>query len=293
MSRFKVAGLVLLSLAVAGSGFAQNGQRGARDGSGPLITTADAVTTEGVVVQFLAGPGQGLPELQVEDAAGVVHTFILGPFWYLTEQGFTAQAGDAVIVTAYPCAVCDTGFAVASVVNVTAGVTLTLRDEDGLPIWPRLQAGESNAGAGSNGGNRNGAQVKGGTTARTVRPVVHGSGYGSGTGDQLVPDLSRVTTYAGTVVSSSIQAGTGAATLVLATSAGDVSFLLSPVYVLIRAGFDPATGDALTVVAAPVSIDDQEVWVAITITDDATGLVLVLRDPATGLPVGGQRSGRS
>ncbi len=292
MNKFKVAGLVLLSLAVAGSGFAQNGQRGARDGSGPLIATADTVTTEGVVVQFVAGPGQGMPELQVEDAAGVLHTFILGPFWYLKEQGFTAQAGDSVIVTAYPCTLCDTGFAVAAVVNVTAGVTLTLRDEDGLPIWPRLQAGSANAGAGSNGGSGNGAMGQGGATTRTVRPVVRSSGYGSGTGDQLVPDLGRMTTYTGTVVSSSISAGAGAATLVLATSGGDVSFLLSPVWVLIRAGFDPAVGDALSVTAAPVTIDDQEIWVAITVTDVASGLVLVLRDPATGLPVGGQRTGR-
>ncbi len=290
MNKFKTAGLLLLSLAVAGSGFAQNGQRGARDGSGPLIATAETVTTEGVVVQFVAGPSQGMPELQVEDAAGVIHTFVLGPFWYLKEQGFTAQPGDSVIVTAYPCSLCDTGFAVAAVVNVTAGVTLTLRDGDGLPIWPRLQAGGPNAGAGSNG---DGAKGQGGATARTVRPVIRSGGYGSGTGDHLVPDLSRMTTFAGTVVSSSIQAGTGVATLVLATSGGDVSFLLSPVWVLIRAGFDPAVGDELTITAAPVAIDGQEVWVAIAITDVASGLELVLRDPATGLPVGGQRAGRS
>lgn len=286
MNNLKIAGLVLLSLAVAGSGFAGNGQRGARDGSGPLIATAETVTVEGVVVQFLAGPGSGMPELQVEDPAGVVHTFILGPFWYLTEQGFTAQPGDAVIVTAYPCALCDTGFAVASVVNVTVGVTLTLRDESGLPIWPHLQAAQPTAGSRANG---NQGQSSGKTGS--VRPVIRSSG-GSGTGDHLVPDLDRMTTFAGTVVSTSIVAGAGAGTLVLATSAGDVSFLLSPVFVLIRAGFDPAVGDALTVNAAPVTIDGQEIWLAITITDDASGLELVLRDPATGLPVGGQRSGR-
>ncbi|HQT93161.1 MAG: hypothetical protein B7Z68_03260 [Acidobacteria bacterium 21-70-11] len=286
MNKLKIAGLVLLSLAVTGSAFAGNGQRGTRDRSGPLIATAETVTVEGVVVQFLAGPGSGMPELQVEDAAGVLHTFILGPFWYLTDQGFTAQPGDAVIVTAYSCTLCDTGFAVVSVVNVTAGVTLTLRDANGLPIWPQLQTTQPTAGSGGSG---NQGQRSGKTGS--VRPVIRSSG-GSGTGDHLVPDLDRMTTYTGTVVSTSIVAGAGAGTLVLATSAGDVSFLLSPVFVLIRAGFDPAVGDALTVNAAPVTIDGQEIWLAITITDDASGLVLVLRDPATGLPVGGQRSGR-
>ncbi len=156
----------------------------------------------------------------------------------------------------------------------------------GLPIWPHLQAAQPTAGSGGNG---NQGQSSGKTGS--VRPVIRSSG-GSGTGDHLVPDLDRMTTFAGTVVSTSIVAGAGAGTLVLATSAGDVSFLLSPVSVLIRAGFDPAVGDALVITAAPVTIDSQEVWLAITMTDDASALVIVLRDPATGLPVGGQRSGR-
>lgn len=283
MNTLKIVGSVLLSLAVAGSGFAANGNRGARGGSGPLIATATTVTVEGVVVQFVAGPGSGMPELQVEDAAGTLHTFILGPFWYLQDQSFTAQPGDSVVVTAYPCTLCDTGFAVAEVVNTTAGVTLTLRDANGLPIWPHLQATQP-AGGGGQG------QTSGKTG--TVRPVIRSSNGGAGTGDRLVPDLSRTTTFAGTVVSSSIVAGTGAGTLVLATSSGDVSFLLSSVWVLVSAGFEPAVGAALTIVAAPVLIDGQEIWLALTVTDDASGLVLVLRDPATGLPVGGTRAGR-
>ena len=281
MNKLRITGLVLLAITVAGSSLAGTGQRGNRGGSGPLITTAQTVTVEGTVVQFVAGLGQGMPELQVEDAGGALYTFVLGPYWYLTDQGFTAQTGDAVVVTAYPCALCDTGFAVVSVVNVTAGVTLTLRDANGLPIWPQLQPSEPGGGGQGQSSGKTG----------TARPVIRSSTSGSGTGDRLVPDLTRTTTFTGTVASYSVVAGTGAGTLVLATDTGDMSFLLSSVWVLIRAGFEPAVGNALTVVAAPVTIDDQEIWVAITITDDATGLVLVLRDPATGLPVGGQRSG--
>lgn len=284
MNKLKIATLLALSLAVAGSSLAGNGQRGSRDRSGPLIATAQPVTVEGTVVQFVAGLGQGMPELQVEDAGSALYTFVLGPYWYLTEQGFTAQPGDAVIVTAYPCTLCDTGFAVVSVVNVTAGVTLTLRDANGLPLWPHLQPGESG------GGTAGGGQGQAAGRTGTIRPVIRSSG--SGTGDHLVPDLGRTTTYTGTVASYSVVAGTGAGTLVLTTDSGDMSFLLSSVWVLINAGFNPPVGTAVTVVAAPVILDSQEIWVALTITDEATGLVLVLRDPATGLPVGGQRSGR-
>ena len=280
MNKLKITGLVLLALAVAGSSEAGSGQRGNRGGSGPLISTAQTVTVEGTVVTFVAGLGQGMPELQVEDAGGALYTFVLGPYWYLVEQGFSAQPGDAVIVTAYPCALCDTGFAVVSVVNVTAGVTLTLRDANGLPIWPQLQPSEPGSG---------GQGPPSGKTG-TARPVIRSSS-GSGTGDRLVPDLTRTTTFTGTVASYSVVAGTGAGTLVLTTGTGDVSFLLSSVWVLVNAGFNPQVGAALTVVAAPVIIDGQEIWVALTITDEATGLTFVLRDPATGLPVGGQRSG--
>ncbi len=281
MNKLRITGLVLLAITVAGSSLAGTGQRGNRGGSGPLIATAQTVTVEGTVVQFVAGLGQGMPELQVEDAGGALYTFVLGPYWYLTDQGFTAQPGDAVVVTAYPCTLCDTGFAVVSVVNVTAGVTLTLRDANGLPIWPQLQPSEPGGGGQGQPSGKTG----------TARPVIRSSG-GSGTGDRLVPDLTRTTTFTGTVASYSVVAGTGAGTLVLATDSGDMSFLLSSVWVLINAGFNPQVGATLSVVAAPVIIDGQEIWVALTITDEATGLTFVLRDPATGLPVGGQRSGR-
>ena len=135
MSKLKVVGMTVLSLAIAATGMAQRAHQGNGDGSGPAIDTSQVLVVDGTVVQLVAGLGQGMPELQVEDASGTVHSFVLGPIWFLTEQGFAADPGDAVKVIAYACATCDTGVAVASVVNASMGITLGLREYSVLPVW--------------------------------------------------------------------------------------------------------------------------------------------------------------
>lgn len=279
MKHLKFAAITLVALMLAASSFAQRSRLGSRSSSGPVIDPAAVVVVEGTVDQFTAGLGQGMPELVVMDAAGTLHTFILGPFWYLEEQGFVADAGDLVTVTAYTCTTCDTGVAVASVVNTTQGITLTLRDESGFPLWTQRQPGDG-------GGNGQGEGGQGGNGS-------HNSGCnGTGANGQNIPDLSRATTYSGTVVSWSLEPGAGPATVVLATADGEVSIVLSPASILVKAGYQPAVGAALEIVAAPVTMDGAQVWLAITVKDVASGLQIVLRDPATGLPVTGARHGR-
>ena len=87
------------------------------------------------------------------------------------------------------------------------------------------------------------------------------------------------------MVSYTVTAGTGAATLVASTGSSDISFLAAPAWVLLRAEFSPAAGDALEITAAPAALDGEEVWLVISIKDVATALSIVLRDPATGFPV--------
>ena len=299
MRTLKVVGMTLLGLAIATTGMAQRARQGARDGSGPAIDTTQIQAVEGVVVLFVAGLGQGMPELQVVDAAGTRYSFVLGPYWFLASQGFAADPGDTVTVIAYACTSCDTGVAVASVVNATKGITLGLRDEDGVPLWTsrRGGGGQGDGGQGTgcagNGGTGNGGTGNGGRgTGDEARGRGQGGngGGGDGTGgagmhEGLTLDLARTTTFTATVTSFTFTAGQGAATLDAATSSGDVSFLVSPAWVLVRAEFTPQAGDALEITAAPATIDSQEVWVVLAIKDVATGLELVLRDPATGFPV--------
>jgi len=319
MRATKLLGCVALSLAVAGTALAQRGRHGAMSGSGPLVDASQVVVVEGTVVQLVAGLGQGIPELQVEDAAGTPYDFVLGPFWYLSEQGFAAAAGDLVTVTAYLCAVCDTGYAVASVVNHTNGLSLALRDADGAPLWPQrrgqdgaggegehgLRAGRSvSATGGGNGGGNSGGNGggnggghgggNGGGNGGGSDGGNESGGHGAGVHEHLALDLSRTTTFAATVTSYAVTAGEGAATLVATTESGELSFFLSPVGVLLRSGFTAAPGDALVITAAPATVGDATVWLVLTIEDPGTGLVIVLRDPATGYPlVGRAHRGRS
>jgi hypothetical protein len=306
MRTLKVVGMTVLGLAIATTGMAQRTRQGARDGSGPAIDTARIQVVEGVVVHFVAGLGQGMPELQVTDAAGTQYAFVLGPYWYLADQGFAADPGDAVTVVGYACASCDTGIAVASVVNGTKGITLGLRDEYGLPLWTSRQPAGAGGGLGGNGGADGGTGGSrgngggGGTPGRVQGGGGNGGNGGNGGGagctaihDGLILDLSRTTTFTATVASFTLTAGRDAATLVAATSSGEVSFLVAPAWVLLRAEFTPEAGDALEIVAAPATVGTEEVWVVLSTKDAATGLELVLRDPATGFPVArGARRGR-
>ena len=81
------------------------------------------------------------------------------------------------------------------------------------------------------------------------------------------PDLTKVATYTGVVKSFTGGAGEGFPTLVLTTSAGEVSIVLSPYRALLQAGYTPVAGAQVEVKAAPVSVDGVEHWVALSVTD--------------------------
>ncbi|MGV8039249.1 MAG: hypothetical protein AB2L07_03965 [Thermoanaerobaculaceae bacterium] len=291
MKHSRMVAIVVVALALATTGLAGQ-QGGARDGSGPLIDTSQLVVFEGTVVQLVAGLGQGMPELEITTSANQALSFVLGPYWFLQASGFAAEAGDDVEVSAFACTTCESGYAVAKVVNATRAVTLVLRSEDGTPLWTasgtktlRRQLGRagSGTGPGSGGNGENGNGPGNGTGP--------GSG-GQGTGPGQVggcdvcepPDLGQVQTFTGTVSAVDAGAGDGTPTVTLATTAGDVTFLISPYSILQRAAFALTVGQALEITAAPVEHDDVETWLALVIKDTATGLTVVLRDPATGLP---------
>ncbi len=301
MKRFTLVLIAALAVVLASPTLAQRSRVGSRSGSGPRIDPANVVVVDGTVQEFVAGFGQGIPLLVVADAAGDLHTFILGPYWYLSEQGFVAVPGDLVTVTAYACTACETGVAVVTVVNTSQGVTLTLRDANGLPLWTQRQGGSgasgpAGGGQGGNGGGNgnqagNGNGQAGGSGGNGNGGNGGNGGQGTGPCDHLLPDLARTTTVSGTVTDFVPASGAGPAAVTLSTPAGEVTVLLSPASVLTKAGFELAVGMALEVVAAPIELDGTQVWIALTVTDPASGLTLVFRDPATGLPVTGAGRG--
>lgn len=259
------ATLALATLVLAAPALAQG--RGPGGGS-PQVDPSQKSVVTGAVVSFTAGAGAGTPTLLVRKDDGAQAAYVLGPYRYVSAQGFVAQAGDRVELTLLACSACDQGFAVAEVKNLTRGVTLALRAADGTPLFS---------------GNRgpHGGQGPG-----------HGQGRGNGDGlcDGTGPDLSRTASLEGVVASFDGGPGSGQPTVVLTTADGAKSFLVSPYRSLAAAGFTFAAGMKLGAVVAPVTRDGQEEWVALSVTDRATGLTVQLRDASTGRPTGGRRS---
>jgi hypothetical protein len=290
MTRNLIKGAAAIGMALTLASSLQAQQRGGGPGTGtlPRIDTSRAVTVQGEVVSFLAGYGQGMPELIVRESNGTESTFVLGPFHYLQAQGFTAQAGDLAEINGWACSTCEHAVAVAQVKNLTRNLTLVLRNADGTPVWigakgsgvrRHLGAGTTGAGSGMAPGSTGGQGVGSGPGTGMMRH----SGRHLCDGDG--PDLTEVATYTGVVKSFTGGAGEGFPTLVLTTSTGEVSIVLSPYRALLQAGYTPTAGAEVGVKAAPVTVGGGEHWVALTITDLASGLQIVLRGPETGLPL--------
>jgi hypothetical protein len=274
---FAGAAVTAMAMALALPVAAQQKGAGPGTGSGPRIDTTRPVVVLGEVVSYQAGYGQGTPELVLRDTAGVESVFVLGPFYYLQAQGFVAQVADQVKVSGWACTSCEHAVAVAQVDNLTRSLTLVLRNADGTPVWisggssPRRHLGAGNTAPGSTAGQ---GQLPG-TGKRGGQHLCNGAG----------PDLTRTAVFKGSIVSFTGGAGVGFPTVVIAATGGEVSVVLSPYYVLVQAGYTPTVGALVEVVAAPVSVDGQEHFVALTFKDVATGLELVLRNVETGRPV--------
>ena len=280
------ASAVLIALTLASTSQAQSrgqgrGGPGGGPGTGtPQVDVLHPVVVEGTVVRFAAGPGLGMPTLAVKDASAKETSFVLGPYRYLSAQGFVAEPGDVVKVTAYPCASCPDGAAVATVVNVTRKLTLELRSADGTPLFMGRGRGQGMRGAGA--GLNCGSAAPAAGMARGPNGAMACDGNG--------PDMARAISLDGIVRSFTGGPLAGRPTLVLTTTSGDRTILLAPYRALVSASFEPKAEMRLSLQAAPVTHDGAEEWVAISVKDLSTGLTVVLRD-ATGLPVGG-RGGR-
>lgn len=280
--------LVIMAL-MGGTALAQRGPgKGNHDGTGPNAQLGQALTVAGTVISFAATTGEGQPTLVVGGSAGN-HTFVLGPYRVIAAQGFAAETGDQVEVQGFECTACPSGVAVAKVSNVTKGVLLMLRNADGTPAWqggPGRNRGYGQGRRGQRGEGGNGS-TEGctGTGPGTVGNA-HSSAGGARSCRGEGPDMTRVTLFAGPIESFTGGFHEGRPTLVVSTAAGDRAIMLSPFRALHRAGYTPVPRTDVEVVAAPITVDGAEEWVAVSVKDVAAGLVLQLRDATTGLPIG-------
>lgn len=234
----------------------------------PAADPAQAFSVAGSVVAFTSTPGAGYPILVVDDPSLGEVEIGLGPIWYLQQQGFTAAAGDQVEALVYPCATCSVPQVAAWVNNITAGVSISLRDEAGYPLW--IGGGDHGAGGQAGGAGAGGPRAVGSVMA----------GWGG-------PDMSAVTTVTGTVVSITAEVGAGYPTLVLLAGGQELTIYISPYRLIAASGLLIEPGMELEVTYAPAETTSGTVLLAISITDPVTGIVVQLRDPETGFPLTG------
>lgn len=100
------------------------GQGRNRQAPGAGLPEADWVQLRGTVVSY-----DGELTIQTEDGTVLVG---MGPVSFAAAQGFTARPGDEVVVTGFYE---DGEYRAGQVKNLTTGQTLTLRQQDGHPLW--------------------------------------------------------------------------------------------------------------------------------------------------------------
>jgi hypothetical protein len=181
-STLKSAGITLLAVALAASlaampglqpGNGPAGQQGPGNGQGTGQSQTPApppgqqqtpaaqpsagrveTTIEGTVVGvFLDSPDFEYPVIEV-DVSGDANALVkLGPAWYLLEQDFELQIGDAVSLVVVPCQ-SSTGVDYVALSITVDGDLLELRSSSGSPAWAgnrhdKLQPGRRCQGAGA------------------------------------------------------------------------------------------------------------------------------------------------
>jgi len=144
-----VALAALPAAAQQGQGTGRGSGSGTMNGTGPLVDVTKPATVFGDVVSLKGGPGIGMPTLTVT-VGGKEESYVLGPYRYLTAQGFAPAAGDAVRLLLYSCDECPHGAVVAEIENLTQKATLKLRNADGTPVFAGRMGGR---GAGCCGGH--------------------------------------------------------------------------------------------------------------------------------------------
>jgi hypothetical protein len=129
-------------------------------GMGPMLYNPQTVTTvTGQLEKLEDLPSMGRRRaqgmqfraltLKTDQGSLLVH---LGPSWYLDEKKFAVKVGDTVEATGSKVTLNNQPALIAREVKAN-GVTLTLRDDRGLPAWRGMgRGGMGGAGGGPGGG---------------------------------------------------------------------------------------------------------------------------------------------
>ncbi|MBI3949990.1 MAG: hypothetical protein HY314_06000 [Acidobacteria bacterium] len=101
----------------------------------PIANPADIVSLEGAVGSVNMGIGQGFPSFTLTQAGGNTVTVITGPYYILLENDFEINVGDQMAVRAFPSLRLENTYVAIELKNLSTGAVLSLRDENGVPLW--------------------------------------------------------------------------------------------------------------------------------------------------------------
>ncbi len=132
------------------------------------VDLASLRTVSGEVTSVSITAGEKHPSFVLAADTGETLTVELGAYWYLVSEGFTVAPGDQVTAEVAGCINKDETEVVAfSVENLTAGVSIVLRDSDGSPLWKGQRKGRGN---GQGNGQGTALQADCYCTGQSVQP---------------------------------------------------------------------------------------------------------------------------
>jgi len=132
----------------ARQGMGQAQGQGLANGTGPMASIYDGVSVT-VVGKVAALPAIGDPGLKIDDGAEIITVYGIGSFMVWEALGYEPlTVGEDVSIAAYEVTFIDESTKLIAVAVTVGDQTITLRDEEGRPIWRR----------GAMGGGGNGSQ---------------------------------------------------------------------------------------------------------------------------------------
>ena len=226
-------------------------QMGGTQAGQPQLDLTRQAVVEGAITQIHLAYGAQYPSIAINATQ-----IKIAPVWYLLDQNFELKEGDAVRVVVAP-STRDSYLYALNITKTANNVRITLRDEQGLPLWAARGSGPGQRLG--NGGPPEGELPCGGACM----------------------EAGSVTTITGTVDKVTMGAGIRFPVAVIKTADGKLhSVKIGPERVLLANDFEIAAGQALTAKVGVSSCSDELVALELT---DAAGVTVVLRD-ANGLP---------
>lgn len=214
-----------------------------------LINMAAASTISGRITAVQVAFGAQYPSITLDGK-----TIKIAPVWFLLENDFELAAGEEVSVLAAPSAKAgDPSLYAISIAKTASGVSLTMRNEAGVPLWTMPGNGGGMANANGNG-----------------NPAAPRQSQGTG-----CVDASTIAEVKGAVDAVTQGAGIQQPQLTLVAGGKSITVKIGPERLLLAADIEIKSGMTLTVRYATAACTGELIALSLTTED---GVKIVLRN---------------